>query len=139
MQRVLVAEPIAAEGIHELRGFANIEVVERHGLTPHELSTEIASYAALVVRSQIEVTRKVIEAGIQLRVIGRAGAGIDNIDVDAATERRILVMNTPGANANGPEAASPSPPSAGAPRGAFFSQMASSLCRTTSAAAFILL
>lgn len=99
MQRVLVAEPIAPEGVRELRSYPAIEVVERHGLTPDELRRAVARCAGLLVRSQTAVTRAVIEAGTELRVIGRAGAGVDNIDVAAATERGVLVMNTPGANA----------------------------------------
>ena len=99
MQRVLVAEPIAPEGVQELRSYPALQVVERSGLTPDELRRAVASCAALVVRSQTEVTREVMESGTELRVIGRAGAGVDNIDVPAATDRGILVMNTPGANA----------------------------------------
>ena len=99
MQRVLVAEPIALEGVQELRSYPALEVVERHGLTPDELRRAVARCAGLLVRSQTAVTRAVIESGTELRVIGRAGAGVDNIDVAAATERGVLVMNTPGANA----------------------------------------
>lgn len=99
MQRVLVAEPIAPEGVRELRSYPGIEVVERSGLTPDELRRAVARCAGLLVRSQTAVTRAVIEAATELRVIGRAGAGVDNIDVAAATARGVLVMNTPGANA----------------------------------------
>ena len=99
MQRVLMTEPIAAQGVQELRSYPAIEVVERHHLTADELRRAVASCAGLLVRSQTEVTRAVIEAGTELRVIGRAGAGVDNIDVATATERGVLVMNTPGANA----------------------------------------
>ena len=99
MQRVLVAEPIAPEGVRELRSYPGLEVVERYGLTPDELRRAVACCAALLVRSQTGVTRAVIESAAELRVIARAGAGVDNIDVAAATERGVLVMNTPGANA----------------------------------------
>ena len=99
MQRVLMTEPIAAQGVQELRSYPAIEVVERYNLTADELRRAVASCAGLLVRSQTEVSRVVIEAGTELRVIGRAGAGVDNIDVAAATERGVLVMNTPGANA----------------------------------------
>ena len=99
MQRVLMTEPIAAQGVQELRSYPAIEVVERYNLTADELRRAVASCAGLLVRSQTEVSRVVIEAGPELRVIGRAGAGVDNIDVGAATERGVLVMNTPGANA----------------------------------------
>ena len=99
MQRVLMTEPIAAQGVQELRSYPAIEVVERHGLTTDELRRAVASCAGLLVRSQTDVSRALIEAATELRVIGRAGAGVDNIDVAAATERGVLVMNTPGANA----------------------------------------
>ncbi len=99
MQRVLMTEPIAAQGVQELRSYPAIEVVERYNLTADELRRAVASCAGLLVRSQTEVSRVVVEAGTELRVIGRAGAGVDNIDVAAATERGVLVMNTPGANA----------------------------------------
>lgn len=99
MQRVLLTEPIAPQGVQELRSYPAIEVVERHQLTADELRRAVAACAGLLVRSQTEVSRALIEAGSELRVIGRAGAGVDNIDVAAATERGVLVMNTPGANA----------------------------------------
>ena len=98
MQRVLVAEPIAPEGVQELRSYPAVEVVERYGLAADELRRAVAACAALLVRSQTAVSRGVIESGTELRVIGRAGAGVDNIDVPAATERGVVVMNTPGAN-----------------------------------------
>jgi len=94
--RVLVADPIAAEGVVYLRGFA--EVDERHGLTPDALLDVIARYDALVVRSETKVTAPLIAAGTRLRIIGRAGVGVDNIDVDAATRRGIVVVNSPLGN-----------------------------------------
>ena len=99
MQRVLLTEPIASQGVEELRSYPAIEVVERHHIAADELRRAVAACAGLLVRSQTEVSRALIEAGTELRVIGRAGAGVDNIDVAAATERGVLVMNTPGANA----------------------------------------
>ena len=99
MQRVLMADPLAEEGVQELRSYPQVEVVAGYDLTGDELRRSVASCAALLVRSQTRVTRAVIEAGKELRVIGRAGAGVDNIDVPAATEHGVLVMNTPGANA----------------------------------------
>src|SRR5260221_6518437 len=94
--RVLVADPIAAEGVAYLRGFA--EVDERHGLAPDALLDLIARYDALVVRSETKVTAALIGAGTRLRIIGRAGVGVDNIDVDAATRRGIVVVNSPLGN-----------------------------------------
>jgi D-3-phosphoglycerate dehydrogenase len=83
-----------------LRSYSGIDVEERGGMSPEELLQEIPGYEALIVRSATKVTAQVIEAGTRLKAIGRAGAGVDNIDVQAATEKGILVMNTPGGNAN---------------------------------------
>ena len=95
-QRVLVAEPIAEEGVEALRRGAEVEV--RLGLPREELLAVIGGYDGLVVRSGTRVDRAVIAAAERLRVIGRAGAGVDNIDIEAATERGILVLNAPGGN-----------------------------------------
>src|SRR5262245_32969403 len=75
-----------------------LQVDERTGMKPEELCTVIGGYEALIVRSSSTVTRAVVDAAPRLRVIGRAGIGVDNIDVAAATHRGIAVMNTPGGN-----------------------------------------
>jgi len=95
--KVLVADRISEEGIDILKkGGADIDV--KLGLKPEELKSIIGSYDALVVRSQPKVTADVIQAGKNLKVIGRAGAGVDNIDVDEATKEGILVVNAPTSN-----------------------------------------
>ncbi len=94
--RILVADPIAAEGVAILRGIA--EVDERHGLNAAQLVEIIGQYDALVVRSETKVTAPVIEAGTRLRVIARAGVGVDNIDVEAASRRGLVVVNSPTGN-----------------------------------------
>jgi D-3-phosphoglycerate dehydrogenase len=94
--RILVAEPIAPEGIALLR--AHHEVDERPGLTPAELCASLAAYDALVVRSQVQVDAGVIAAGSRLQVIGRAGVGVDNVDLKAATRAGITVVNAPTGN-----------------------------------------
>ena len=94
--RVLVAEPIASEGLERLR--AQHEVDERLGLTAEELRTSIADYDALIVRSQVQVDEALIRAGARLVVIGRAGVGVDNVDLDAATRAGITVVNAPTGN-----------------------------------------
>jgi D-3-phosphoglycerate dehydrogenase len=94
--RILVAEPIAAEGIEKLR--ADHEVDERPGLPPDELCRILPGYDALVVRSQVKVDAPVIAAGRRLQVIGRAGVGVDNVDLDAATRAGITVVNAPTGN-----------------------------------------
>ncbi|MDD4987156.1 MAG: phosphoglycerate dehydrogenase, partial [Dehalococcoidales bacterium] len=94
--RVLVTDPIAPAGAGILRQHA--EVDERPGLGAEELRSIIAGYDALIVRSQTRVTAGVIDAACRLQVIGRAGVGVDNIDVEAATRRGILVVNSPEGN-----------------------------------------
>lgn len=94
--KVLVADPIAPEGIEILKKSAEVDV--RTGLKPEELLGIIGEYEGLMVRSETKVTAKVIETGRKLQVIARAGVGIDNIDVEAATQRGIVVVNAPTAN-----------------------------------------
>jgi len=95
--RVLVVEPIAEEGVQLLRQ-AGARVDVRLGLSPRELAEAIRDYNALIVRSQTKVTAEVVRAGRSLQVIGRAGTGVDNIDVEAATEQGIIVVNAPTGN-----------------------------------------
>jgi len=94
--RVLIADPIAQDGVDFLRSKVEVEV--RTGLSPHELLAIIAEYDGLVVRSETRVTREVIERAQRLQVVARAGAGVDNIDVDAATRKGIVVVNAPAGN-----------------------------------------
>ena len=92
----MIADPIAEEGIEALR--AHVEVDVRLGLGRDELIAAIGDYEAIVVRSETKVSAEVIEAGRKLQVIGRAGVGVDNIDVEAATRRGIVVVNAPAGN-----------------------------------------
>lgn len=94
--KVLVAEKIAASGIELLKTEFDVEV--KLDLTPEQLVAEIPTYDALIVRSATRATREVIEAGTSLKIIGRAGVGVDNVDVQAATERGIIVCNAPTSN-----------------------------------------
>ena len=94
--RILVAEPIAAEGIDLLR--AQHDVDDRPGLPREELLAALPEYDALVVRSQVQVDAEAIAAGTRLQVIGRAGVGVDNVDLDAATRAGITVVNAPTGN-----------------------------------------
>ena len=94
--KVLIADSVSGEGIDILRSYAQVDV--RLELTPEELISTIGDYEALVVRSQTRVTAEVIQAGEKLQVIARAGVGIDNIDVDEATRRGIVVVNAPTGN-----------------------------------------
>src|SRR4030043_1167298 len=96
MMKVLVTEPMAEEGLDILRKQAEVDV--KLGLKPAELISIVSEYEALLVRSDTKVTAEVIKAGERLHVIARAGVGVDNIDVDAATRRGIVVVNAPAAN-----------------------------------------
>lgn len=96
--KVLVADELSDEGVEILRQGQGLSVEVRLGLKPGELKAIIGQYQALAVRSATKVTQELIEAGKKLRLIGRAGVGVDNIDLEAATRRGLVVMNTPGGN-----------------------------------------
>ncbi len=95
--RILVCDPIAEDGIEALRS-SGADVDVRTGLSPEELRKSVDGYHALVVRSETKVTREIIEASSTLQVVGRAGIGVDNIDLDAATEKGVVVVNAPTGN-----------------------------------------
>lgn len=94
--RILVADPIAEDGVERLRTAGHVDVAT--GLPREELIARIGEYDALVVRSETKVTAEVFEAATRLRVVGRAGVGVDNIDLDAATRHGVLVLNAPTGN-----------------------------------------
>ena len=94
--RVLVTEAIAEEGLEILSSCAQVDV--RLGLEPEEILAVISDYDALVVRSQTQASAEIIEAGKNLQVIARAGVGTDNVDIEAATRRGIVVVNAPTGN-----------------------------------------
>ncbi len=96
MPRILVADPLAEDGLERLRRAGEVTVVSK--LAEAELVRRIPDFDALVVRSETKVTESVLEAGRNLRVVGRAGVGVDNIDVLAATRKGILVVNAPRGN-----------------------------------------
>ncbi len=96
--KVLVTDPISPKGVEVLRQSSALQISELGGVTEERLIAKIADADALIVRSQTRVTQAVIAAARKLRVIGRAGVGVDNVDVDAATQRGIVVLNTPSGN-----------------------------------------
>lgn len=96
--KVLVADDLSADGVEILKAGKGLEVDVKVGLKPPELKAVMGEYDALAVRSATKVTAEIIEAGKRLKVVGRAGVGVDNIDLEAATRRGIVVMNTPGGN-----------------------------------------
>jgi len=98
MLRVLVSDPLAESGIEKLRLSPGIEVDVKLGLAPEELLSIIGSYDGLAVRSETKVTAEILAAADKLKIIGRAGVGVDNIDVAAATQKGIVVVNSPDGN-----------------------------------------
>ncbi|GAG10323.1 unnamed protein product, partial [marine sediment metagenome] len=98
LAKILVTDSLAPQGLEILSSAKGIEVVEAVGLAPGDLLEAVADADALIIRSGTKVTADVIEAGDRLSVIGRAGTGVDNVDLGAATARGIVVMNTPGGN-----------------------------------------
>jgi len=98
MYRVLVADHLSDEGIAILKAEPQLDVAVQAGLTGPVLAQAIRGFDGLVVRSSSKVTKEVIDAADRLRVIGRAGVGLDNVDVEAASKKGIVVINTPGGN-----------------------------------------
>ncbi|MBW1990600.1 MAG: phosphoglycerate dehydrogenase [Deltaproteobacteria bacterium] len=96
--KVLISDKLHQNGIAVLEKQPNIEVVLRPGMTPEELKQEIKDADALIIRSGTKVTQEVMDAAPRLKVVGRAGTGLDNVDVPYASKRGIVVMNTPGGN-----------------------------------------
>jgi D-3-phosphoglycerate dehydrogenase len=95
--RVLISDSVDQACVEHLR-HERCEVQNSPDISPQELKKQIAEFDALIVRSRTRVTAEIIDAGSRLKIIGRAGTGVDNIDVEAATRRGILVLNTPGGN-----------------------------------------
>src|SRR5512138_2823665 len=96
---IMVCDPVSPEGValFQQRPEFKVTVLAKR-LPEAELIPLVQDAVALVVRSETKVTRKVIESAPRLRVVGRAGVGVDNVDVEAATQRGVVVMNTPGGN-----------------------------------------
>ncbi|MDN6063220.1 MAG: phosphoglycerate dehydrogenase, partial [Staphylococcus simulans] len=98
MYKILVSDPIAKDGLQTLLDDPDFEVDIDTGLSPDELIEKIKAYDGLIIRSQTQVTPEVIEAAENLKIIARAGVGVDNIDRDAATKHGVLVINAPDGN-----------------------------------------
>jgi D-3-phosphoglycerate dehydrogenase len=96
--KILIADKIAESGVQYLREQDGVEAVEAYGSSPEELKKLASDVDAIIVRSASRITREIIEAAPSLKAVGRAGVGVDNIDVEAATDRGVIVMNTPGGN-----------------------------------------
>ena len=96
--KVLIADSISQRGIDELSRDDQLDVQIRTGLSEQELVGVIPVFSALIVRSQTRVTADILNAAAKLRVVGRAGVGVDNVDVETATRRGVVVLNAPGGN-----------------------------------------
>lgn len=97
MKKVLISDNISSKCVEILKD-AGLEVDIKTGLKPEELKAIIGEYSGLVIRSATKVTAEIIEAATNLKVVGRAGSGLDNVDKVAASKKGIVVMNTPGGN-----------------------------------------
>lgn len=98
MFNLLVSDPLSKQGIQALLDAEDVQVEERTNLSEEELLQEIPKYDALLVRSQTRVTEAVFAAADRLKVVARAGVGVDNIDLDAATKKGVIVVNAPDGN-----------------------------------------
>src|SRR5207247_953890 len=96
--KILIADSISQRGIDEFSREGALDITIKPGLSETELIEIIPEFSAIVVRSQTKVTADVLKAGDKLRVVGRAGVGVDNVDVEAATRHGIVVLNAPGGN-----------------------------------------
>src|SRR6058998_1168441 len=96
--KVFIADSISQRGIDELMRDGALEAKVQTGLSETQLAEAIPDFAALIIRSQTKVTAKIMSAAKKLRVVGRAGVGVDNVDVETATRRCVMVLNAPGAN-----------------------------------------
>ena len=96
--KIFVADRISPLGVEFLQTQADFEVIEAYGSSPEKVLELAKEASAIIVRSDTKVTKEVIACASQLKVVGRAGVGVDNIDIEAATEAGVIVMNTPGGN-----------------------------------------
>lgn len=96
--KVLVSDKLAKEGLDILAAAQGLEVINRPGLSPEELKQAVADVDGIVIRSGTKVTADILAEAKKLKAIARAGAGVDNVDLDAASRKGVIVMNTPGRN-----------------------------------------
>ncbi len=98
LMKILVSDPLGKAGMDELRKESSFQVDEKADLKPEELKKVIGDYDAIIIRSGTKLTKDILESAGKLRVIGRAGVGVDNVHLETATARGIIVMNTPEGN-----------------------------------------
>jgi len=99
MKKILVSDKLADDGINFLNEQTDIQAHIQVGMNEDELCEIVGDFDALLIRSDTKVTQRVLQAATNLKVVGRAGIGVDNVDIPAATEQGVIVMNTPDANA----------------------------------------
>src|SRR4030066_1518532 len=99
IQKILVSDPLSKKGLEILGKAKNLTYDLKSGLSPEKLKNIIPEYDAIIIRSETKLKGDIIEAATRLKVIGRAGIGLDNVDLPAATKKGIVVMNTPQENA----------------------------------------
>src|SRR3954466_11582362 len=97
MPRVLISDSLSPRAVEIFRE-RGVEVDVKTGLKPEELKAIIGGYDGLAIRSATKVTKDILSAATKLKVVGRAGSGVDNVDIPAATSRGVVVMNTPFGN-----------------------------------------
>ena len=98
MKKILITDNLSPQGLEKLREDQDWIIDLKTNLSPDKLLKEIPNYEALIVRAKTKVTEELIQVASRLKIIGRAGTGVDNIDLEAATSKGIIVMNTPGGN-----------------------------------------
>ncbi len=98
MKKILVADPISPKGVELLKQQEGFEVIEAYGSSPEKVKELIKDASAVIVRSETKITSDILSAAKELKAVGRAGVGVDNIDLKAATENGVVVMNTPTGN-----------------------------------------
>lgn len=98
MKRILISDSLSQEGLKILKSKHDLEVKVKTDLSPQQLREEIGNYEAIIVRSGTKLTSDIIERADRMEIIGRAGVGLDNIDIEAASQKGIVVMNAPGGN-----------------------------------------
>lgn len=98
MYKILVTDDLSVEGLALLNEAQDVSFDVIKGLSQDELAEKVAPYHGLIIRSSVKVTKPVLEAAPNLRVVGRAGVGVDNVDLEQASQQGVIVMNTPGAN-----------------------------------------
>jgi D-3-phosphoglycerate dehydrogenase / 2-oxoglutarate reductase len=98
MYKILVSDKLSEDAINMLKAEKDVEATVKTGMTEDQLAEELVKYDALIIRSASKVTAKVLEKVKKLKVIGRAGVGVDNVDMPVATAKGVIVMNTPDAN-----------------------------------------